>query len=63
MKDKLTLKNLIIITIVSLIFTTVKLILDDGIGNWVSPSDVKFWANDIAVVIAWVLFFMQRKRK
>ena len=63
MKDKLTLKNLIILTIVSLIFTVVKLILDDGIGNWVSPSDVKFWANDIAVVIAWVLFFIQRKRK
>ena len=63
MKDQLTLKNLIIITIVSLIFTVVKLILDDGIGNWVSPSDVKFWANDIAVVIAWVLFFIQRKRK
>ena len=63
MKDKLTLKNLIILTIVSLIFTAGKLILDDGIGNWVSPSDVKFWANDIAVVIAWVLFFIQRKRK
>ena len=63
MKDKLTLKNLIILTIVSLIFTAVKLILDHRIGNWVSPSDVKFWANDIAVVIAWVLFFIQRKRK
>ena len=63
MKDKLTLNNLIVLTVISLILTAVKLILDDKIGNWVSPSDVKFWANDIALIIAWILFFLQRKRR
>ena len=60
---KLTLKKLIYITVVSLILTAVKLFLDDRFGNWVSPSDVKFWANDIAVILAWGLYFIQQKRK
>ena len=60
---KLTLKKLIYITVVSLILTAVKLFLDDRFGNWVSPLDVKFWANDIAVILAWGLYFIQQKRK
>ncbi len=63
MKDKLTLKNLIILTVISLILTAVKLILDDKFGNWISPADVKFWANDIALIIAWFLYFINARRK
>ena len=57
---KLTFKNLIWATVVSLIFTVIKLMWDDP---WFSPLDVKFWANDIAVVIAWILYFIERGKK
>lgn len=63
MKKKLALKNLIWLTAISLILTAVKLRLEMRFGNWVSPSDVKFWANDIAVVIAWVLYFLEKRKK
>ncbi len=60
---QLTLKKLIIATILSLIFTGVKLYLESRSPiHWFSPQDLKFWANDIAVVIAWVLYFIQKKR-
>ena len=59
----LTLKKLIWVTVASLILTVVKVTLDDKFGNWISPSDVKFWANDIAVVIAWILYFVEKKKK
>ena len=57
---KLTLKKLILATVVSLIFTVIKLTADDP---WFSPLDVKFWANDIAVVIAWILYIFEKKKK
>lgn len=59
----LTLKKLIWATVISLIFTAAKLYLDHRFGNWVSPSDVKFWANDIAIVIAWILYLLQNRKK
>ena len=57
---KLTFKKLLWATVISLIFTFIKLAADDP---WFSPLDVKFWANDIAVVIAWILYFVERKKK
>ena len=57
---KLTLKKLVWVTLVSLVLTAVKLMWDD---KWISPSDIKFWANDIAVLIAWVLYFLEKKKK
>lgn len=60
---QLTLKRLIIATILSLILTVVKLCLDSQSPvTWISPLDVKFWANDIAVVLAWGVYFLQQKR-
>ena len=56
---KLTLKKLIFATVISLIFTIIKLTMDDP---WFSPLDVKFWANDIAVVIAWILYILEKKK-
>ena len=56
---KLTLKKLIWATVISLILTAMKLMADDP---WFSPLDLKFWANDIAVVIAWVLYFIEKKK-
>ena len=47
---KLTLKKLIWATVISLLLTASKLAFPD---RWISPSDIKFWANDIAVIIAW----------
>ena len=60
---KLTLKKLVWITMVSLILTVIKVAMDDKFGNWVSPKDVKFWVNDIAVIIAWILYFVENKKK
>lgn len=56
---KLTLKKLIWATVISLILTAMKLMADDP---WFSPLDLKFWANDIAVVIAWILYFIEKKK-
>lgn len=56
---KLTLKKLIWATVISLILTAMKLTTDDP---WFSPLDLKFWANDIAVVIAWILYFIEKKK-
>ena len=56
---KLTLKKLILATVISLIFTAIKLTEDDP---WFSPLDLKFWANDIAVVIAWILYIFEKKK-
>ena len=56
---KLTFKKLIWATVISLIFTVIKLTEDDP---WFSPLDLKFWANDISVVIAWVLYFIEKKK-
>ena len=55
---KLTLKKLVWVTLASLVLTAVKLMWND---KWISPSDIKFWANDIAVLIAWVLYFLEKK--
>lgn len=63
MKQKLTLKNLILVTVISLILTAAKFLLESRFGNWVSPSDVKFWLNDIAIVIAWILYFIEQNKK
>ena len=57
---KLTLKKLIWATLVSLVFYLIKLMNEDP---WISPSDIRFWANDIAIVIGWVLYFMEHKKK
>ena len=57
---KLTLKKLVWVTLASLVLTVVKLMWVD---KWISPSDIKFWANDIAVLIAWVLYFLEKNKK
>ena len=57
---KLTLKKLIWVTVISLLLTAAKLAFPD---RWISPSDLKFWANDIAVIIAWFLYFLEKRKK
>ena len=57
---KLTLKKLIWATVISLLLTAAKLTFPD---RWISPSDIKFWANDIAIIIAWVLYLLEKKKK
>ena len=59
---KLTLKTLIRATILSCILTAVKLYLDDRFGNWISPQDIKFWPNDLAILIAWGLYFVEGRK-
>lgn len=56
---KFTLRKLIWATVISLFFSVIKLTMDDP---WFSPLDVKFWANDIAVVIAWILYILEKKK-
>ena len=61
------------LTFRKLLFATVVIILLDisyiwirdnyGLTGWISPTTLKFWAKDLALVIAWVLYFIQKKPK
>ena len=57
---KLTLKKLIWATFICLIISAVKLAYPNP---WITPQEIKFWANDIAIVIAWILYFVEMKKK
>ena len=53
-----------------LLISAVFLLLDAGFlwlrisrgGNWFTPTTAKFLMKDIFLVIAWVLFFLQKKK-
>ena len=61
------------LTFRKLLFATVVLILLDiayiwirdnyGLTGWISPKTIKFWAKDIALVLAWVFFFVEKRKK
>ena len=34
-----------------------------GIVGWISPKTLHFWSKDIALLIAWVIFFLGKKKK
>ena len=62
---KLTFKQLMIATVAIVLFDLVYLWGGSsyGLGNWVSPKTLKFWAKDLAVVIGWILFLVKMWKK
>ena len=61
------------LTIKKLLFATIAIILLDivylwvrknyGLMNWISPKTIKFWAKDFALVLAWIIFFVEKIKK
>lgn len=62
---KLTFKKLLFatITIILLDITYVWIRKSYGLMNWISPSTLKFWAKDIALLIAWFIYFLEKRKK
>lgn len=62
---KLTIKKLLLATIVIVLLdiTYVWIRENHALMNWISPSTLKFWAKDIALLIAWIIYFFEKKKK
>lgn len=62
---KLTFKKLLIATVVFVLIDLVYLWIRAkyGIMNWFSPLTLKFWAKDLALVIGWIWFLVQKRKK
>ena len=62
---KLTIKKLLMATIVIVLLdiTYVWIRENYGLMNWISPSTLKFWTKDIALLIAWIIYFIEKKKK
>ena len=59
---KLTFKKLLFatITIILLDITYVWIRENYGLMNWISPQTLKFWAKDIALVLAWIICLFEK---
>ena len=62
---KLTFKKLLFATIAIILLDIAYIWIRDnyGLTGWISPLTLKFWTKDLALVIAWVLYFVQKKPK
>ena len=64
MKEKLTLKKLILATVVCILLDISYVYIRQNYGlNWVSPKTLSFWSKDLALVIGWVIFIMESRKK
>ena len=56
-----------------LLFATVVIILLDiayiwirdnyGLTGWISPTTLKFWAKDLALLLAWGIYLIEKRKK
>ncbi len=62
---KTTLKSLIfaIVVFVLLDITYIWVQENYGLRNWISPKSIKFWAKNIALLLACILYFLEKKKK
>jgi len=62
---KLTFKKLLFATIAIILLDITYLWIRENYGlvNWISPKTLEFWAKDIALVIAWIIYFVEKKKK
>ena len=60
---KMTFRKLLFATVVIILLDIAYIWIRDnyGLTGWISPTTLKFWAKDLALVIAWVLYFVQKK--
>ena len=57
------------LTFKKLLFATITIILLDviyrdnyGLTGWISPTTLKFWAKDLALVLAWGIYLIEKIR-
>ena len=64
MKEKFGLKQLLLLTAVSVIFELTDLAVKSSTGiHWFSPRDLKEFWELIAVALLWVWYFMDKFRR
>ena len=61
MKKKQLLLATIIIILLDITYVWIR--KNYGLMNWISPSTLKFWAKDIALLIAWFIYFLEKRKK
>ena len=62
---KLTFRKLLFATIAIILLDIVYVWIREhyGIVGWMSPKTLQFWSKDIALLIAWVIFFLGKEKK
>ena len=64
MKKPLTIKKMLLISAVFLILDAVFLYMRMRSSvNWLTPSAAKFLMKDCFLIIAWIVYFLQRKKQ
>ena len=58
------------LTFRKLLFATVVIILLDiafrdnyGLTGWISPTTLKFWVKDLALLLAWGIYLIEKRKK
>lgn len=59
---KLTFKKLIFATVVLILLDIAYIWIREnyGLTGWISPLTLKFWAKDLALVLAWVIYLVEK---
>ena len=62
---KLTLKKLLFATLIVILLDISYIWLRErfGITEWFSPKTLKFWTKEAALLIAWGLYFAEKRKK
>lgn len=62
---KLTFKKLLFATVVFILLDITYLWIRENYGlmNWISPKTIEFWVKDIALVLAWFFYFVEKRKK
>ena len=61
---KLTFKKLLFATIAIILLDFAYIWIRDnyGLTGWISPKTLKFWAKDLALVLAWGIYLIEKIR-
>ena len=59
---KLTFKKLFFATVVFILLDIAYIWIREnyGLTGWISPKTLKFWAKDLALVLAWVIYLIEK---
>lgn len=59
---KLTFKKLLFATIAIILLDIAYIWIRDnyGLTGWISPKTLKFWAKDLALVLAWGIYLFEK---
>ncbi len=59
----LTFRKLLFVTIAILLLDVTYMWVRENYGlmHWMSPATLKFWTKEIALLLAWTLYFIEKK--